>query len=159
MLISYERCFFNCVLSCPHRSIYSITMTSKTRVENSFLCVWPQFWRALMEQPGCSSQCVGADSTHHLVRSLDCLVLSDVALLGLLGPLPCVPPRLSARAETRARIAELTPSCSCPLAFLQSVLFDALCKGRVEKPGLFIKGLLLCYLYFREQKSLKPWKL
>lgn len=67
-----------------------------------------------MEQHGCSSQCVGADSTPHLVQSLDCLVLSSVVLLGLLSPLPCVPPRLSAQAGTQAR----HQADSCPLAFL-----------------------------------------
>lgn len=83
------------------------------------------------------------------------MVLSSLVLLGLLGPLPYAPPRLSAQAETQARMAELTPSCSCPLAFLQSVLFDALHKGRVGKTSLFVKGLFLCYLYFREKKILK----
>lgn len=95
-----------------------------------------------MEQRGCSSQCVGADSTHHLVKSL-----------GLLGPLPCAPLGLSAQAETQARMAELTRGCSCPLAFLQSVLFGALHKDRVDKSGLFVKGSLLWYLYFREKKN------
>lgn len=107
-----------------------------------------------MEQHGCSSQCVGADPTHHPVKSLGLLGPLQPGPLGLLGPLPYAPPRLSAQAETWARMAELTPSCSCPLAFIQSVLFDALHKGRVGKTtSLFVKGLFLCYLYFREKKN------
>lgn len=49
-----------------------------------------------MEQHGCSSQCVGADSTNHPIKSLGLLGLSSLVPLGLLGLLPCVPPGLSA---------------------------------------------------------------
>lgn len=48
-------------------------------------------------------------------------------------------------------MAELTPSCSCPLAFLQSVPFDALPKHRLDKPGLLVKGCFVIYILGRKK--------
>lgn len=107
----------------------------------SFLYRWPQYGRAFTEEHSCSSWRVEANSVHQPVQSLDHLVLCSTVLLGSL-----------LRQEPRQE----SLSCSCHLAFLQPVLFDALHKDMEEKLGSFIKGSLHCYIYLgREKKILK----
>lgn len=92
-----------------------------------------------MEKHSCSSWHVVVNSIHRLVQSLDHLFLCSVAQWGsVLGQKP----------------TQEFMSCSCLLAFLQSVLFDALYKDRQEKPGSFVKDSLLIYILERKKISL-----
>lgn len=91
-----------------------------------------------------------------------CHPVKSLELLGFLQPGPPGTAWSSAMCSSQAQCLDRNLSkngwadtkLQLPSAFLWSVLFGALCQGRVDKPGLFAKGLLLCYLYFRKKKKI-----